>query len=227
MFLPKRLRSLPVGSEFDPENTGSARPFLKHIRFPMFNVLTHLKKEEGLWIMFLPSERDGASFQRNWKKRKWNAARKQNKTKNRFQARAWNNQEMSAEARVVNKPIIIVKWLWAPMLRHHKEETGNKQVSCNLSHYKPQEHWAAQSVALLLFLCLFLKSFIPHECILWQPWSYFHIVSINKQYSGYRSTAQVVSHTDDVPCSFAAFEKRVSLCWVLLWFEALKMEEWC
>lgn len=66
--------------------------------------------------------------------------------------------------------------------------------------------------ALLLFLCLFLKSFIPHECILWQPWSYFHIVSINKQYSGYRSTAQVVSHTDDVPCSFAAFEKRVSLC---------------
>lgn len=156
MFLPKRLRSLPVGSEFDPENTGSARPFLKHIRFPMFNVLTHLKKEEGLWIMFLPSERDGASFQRNWKKRKWNAARKQNKTKNRFQARAWNNQEMSAEARVVNKPIIIVKWLWAPVLRHHKEETGNKQVSCNLSIYKPQEHWAAQSVVVLYFyFCVF------------------------------------------------------------------------
>lgn len=49
------------------------------------------------------------------------------------EARGCNNQEMSGETSVVNKPIVILKVIVAPMLRwtirSHKENTGNEQTT--------------------------------------------------------------------------------------------------
>lgn len=50
---------------FDPANQRQFYLFCPSFSetHPMFNVLTRLEKEEGLWIMFLPSEYDGAKME--------------------------------------------------------------------------------------------------------------------------------------------------------------------